>query len=107
MASWSRVNNVPFEIEMGEPEDIAPVAIHLHEWCRLRSERARPTPWMARNLCVEPAARTSHDYGPQRHRVEADEIAANFDKVGVEAPSLYDDLERRMTEMAEHARKES
>lgn len=91
--------NVPFEIEMGDPEDVAPMAIYLMSDAG-REVNGQTYTVVGPRISVwnQPAeVRTMMEPGGGRWTPE--DIAANFDQVGVEVPSFYDDLERRMKEM--------
>jgi len=98
--------NVPFEIEMGEPEDIAPMAIHLMSDAGREVNGQTYTVVGPRISVWNQPQEVRTMMAPNGTQWTPDEIAANFDQVGVEVPSFYDDLERRMTEMAEQAKKD-
>ena len=93
--------SVPFEIETGEPEDIAPMVIHLLSDAG-RDVNAqiytvvggRISVW---NQPMEVRTMMAEDGG-----WTPESIAARFEEVGQEPNPFIADLERRMAEMAEH-----
>ena len=94
--------NVPFEIEAGAPEDIAPLAVYL------LSDAAR-------DITAQPYTCTGSRIAVWNQPVEVREMTANTDGVftvdeiaerlpvliGHEEMPMFADLERRMKEMAE------
>ena len=97
--------NVPFEIETGEPGDIAPMVIHLLSDAG-RDINAQVYTVVGSRISVwnQPQeVRTMHSAGAA---FTVDEIAERLDsEVGQEPNPFIADLERRMKEMAEQAAK--
>lgn len=91
--------NVPFEIEMGEPEDIAPMAIFLMSDAGREVNGQTYTVVGPRISVWNQPQEVRTMMAPDGASWTPDQIVANFDQVGVEVPSFYDDLERRMKEM--------
>jgi len=91
--------NVPFEIETGEPEDIAPMAIYLLSDAG-RDVNAQIYTVVGGRISVwnQPMEVRTMMAGDDGWTPES--IAERFDEVGQEPNPFIADLERRMAEMA-------
>ena len=82
--------NVPFGIEMGEPEDVAPMVVFLLGDAA-RTSPARCTRRTAGRSRCGTSPRGARD--AQGRPLDAEEIAARFDEVGQERMPMLDRLE--------------
>ena len=94
---------VPFQIEAGAPEHIAPLAVYLLSEAA-REVTAQIYTCTGRRIAVwNPPAEVREMVAANGESFSVDEIAGRLpDDVGLEELPLFADLERRMAEMAEN-----
>ena len=102
-AAMTRMSeNVPFEIEAGGPEAIAPLAVFLMSDAA-RAITAQLYPWTGKRIAVwNQPAELRPMLATDGEMFTVDEVAEKLPAdIGVEEMPMFADLERRMKEMAE------
>lgn len=95
--------NVPFEIETGEPEDVAPMALYLLSDAG-RHVNAQVYTVVGKRISVWNQPMEVRTMTAQGDRWTCGQIAQALpDNVGQEPNPFIADLERRMAEMAQNA----
>ena len=96
--------NVPFEIETGEPEDVAPMAIYLMSDAG-RHINAQIYTVVGKRISVWNQPMEVRTMTADGDRWTCEQIAEALPgRIGQEPNPFIDDLERRMAEMAENAK---
>ena len=93
--------NVPFAIETGEPEDIAPMVIYLMSDAG-RDVNAQIYTVVGGRISVWNQPMEVRTMTAEGDRWSPEDIAARFDEIGQEPNPFIDDLERRMAEMEQN-----